>query len=313
MVDFMLALNVVFPMFVYMAAGFFIRKAGLFSEENFRKLGSLNFKCFIPLILFYNVYNAELEDIFQRDILLFALVLILAVFFLAWGLCRFFIPDRRDAVSVAHCIYHSNYVLFGLAIAGTLCRGNGLATISAMAAIIVPVFNVLAVIIFSVSTREEVHVGQVIANIFKNTVVDAGIIGVVFNLVGIHHLPQIIDTPINVLGTMATPVALIALGGILTFNSMRDHRRSLTITVIIKLVAVPVGALALAILFGFRGDLLIVILAIFAAPADVSSTPIATQLGGNGKLTGEIVASSSIFSLLSIFLFTLLLSTFGFI
>ncbi|MCC8141137.1 MAG: AEC family transporter [Lachnospiraceae bacterium] len=313
MVDFMLSLNVVFPMFVYMAAGFCIRKAGLFSEEGFRKLGAFNFRCFIPLILFYSIYNADLEDIFQHDVLIFSVVMILIIFFVAWALCMRLIKDRRNAVSIAQCIFHSNYVLFGLAIAGTLCKGNGLATVSALAAVIVPVFNILAVILFSVTLKEKVHVGKLILDIFRNTLVDAGIIGVIFNLCGIHNLPQIIDTPISVLGTMATPVALIALGGIITFDSLRDHRHHLTLTVIIKLVIVPAIALIFAVLFGFRDDLLIVILAIFAAPTDVGSTPLANMLEGNSKLTGEIVASTSIFSLITIFLFTLVLSRFGFI
>ncbi len=313
MVDFQLSFNTVFPIFVYMMAGFCIRKAGLFSEENFRKLGAVNFRCFIPLILFYSVYNSDLEDIFQRDILVFALIVILAVFFLSWFLCRRLIKDRRNAVSTAQCLFHSNFVLFGLAIANALCKGNGLATVSALAAVIVPLYIVLTVIIFSVTLKEEIHVGMILKDIFTSTVVDAGIIGVVFNLVGIHQLPTFLDTPINVLGTMATPVALICLGGLVTFESMRDHRNHLTITVIIKLVVIPAGAIIAAILLGFRNDLLIVILAIFAAPAEPGCTPLANQLDGNGKLTGEIVASTSIFSLVSIFLFTLVLSRLGFI
>ncbi len=313
MVDFILSLNVVFPMFVYIAAGFCIRQAGLFSEDAFRKLGAFNFQCFIPLILFYNVYNADLEDIFQHELLLFCVVLILAIFFLAWVLCRHLIRDRRDAVSTAHCLFRSNYVLFGLAIAGTLCKGNGLATVAALAAIIVPLFNVLAVILFSVSLKEKIHVGQIILSIFKNTIVDAGIIGVIFNLVGIHSLPAFVETPISVLGTMATPVALLALGGIVTFSSMRDHRYHLILTALIKLVGIPAGALAAAIALGFRGDLLIVILAVFAAPTDVGATPMSHQLEGNSRLTGEMVATTSIFSLVTIFLFTLLLSSLGFI
>ncbi len=313
MLDFQLALNVVFPLFVYMAAGFCIRKAGLFSEDGFRKLGAFNFRFFIPLILFYSVYNAELEDIFQHEVLIFSLVLILAIFFLTWFLCLRIVKDRRNAVSIAHCLYHSNYVLFGIALASSLCSGNGLATISALAAIIVPVLNILAVIIFSVTLDEKIHVGRIILNIFKNTLVDAGILAVILNLCGVHQLPLIIDTPIYMLGTMATPLALISLGGIITFDSMREHRSHLAAAVIIKLVVIPAGALAAAIMFGFRNDLLVVILAIFATPTEVGATPVATQFGGNGKLTGEIVASTSIFSLITIFLFTLLLSSFGFI
>ena len=87
---------------------------------------------------------------------------------------------------------------------------------------------------------------------------------------------------------MASPFALICLGGMLSFRSMRHHRKKLGVVIAGRLFIVPVIGLAVGILLGYRDVELVGLLAVFASPTAVASGPMAQAMGGNGQLAGEI-------------------------
>lgn len=310
--NFLLAVKVVLPLLIYMAVGFMTRRRGIFSAENFKALNRMTFRIFMPLTLFFNIYEAEMGETVRPGIFLFAVTVILLQFTVLWiGYTRS-IKSKPDCATMIQGTYRSNFVLFGNVITASLSGESGLALVAALAAVVVPVFNILAVILFEVKRENELKIGRMILNIFKNPLVDAGILGAVFK---VFHLPfpTLLQQPLATLGDIATPLALTALGGMLSLGSIIQHRNYLLTAVFGKLIAVPVIALSAAIMMGYRGDALVAVLAIFASPTAVASTPMAQSMGGNGELAGEIVAATSVCCIITIFLFVLFLSGKNFI
>lgn len=305
--NFLLAVKVVLPLLIYMAVGFMTRKRGIFSAENFRALNRMTFRIFMPLTLFFNIYEAELGEVIKPGIFIFALSFILLQFIALWVILTRSIKCKPDCATMIQGIYRSNFVLFGNVITASLSGESGLALVAALAALVVPVFNILAVILFEVKRENELKIGRMIINIFKNPLVDAGILGAVFKIFDLPF-PALLQQPLATLGDIATPLALTSLGGMLSLGSIIKHRNYLITAVIGKLIVVPVIAVSAAIMFKFRGDALVAVLAIFASPTAVASTPMAQSMGGNGELAGEIVAATSVCCIVTIFLFVLFLS-----
>ncbi|MCQ2510519.1 MAG: AEC family transporter [Lachnospiraceae bacterium] len=312
MESFYLALSVVVPMLIYMLTGGIITRLGIFKPDQFRALNTMLFKVFIPLSLFFNVYSVDLRTVIVPDIFLFCALGVIVVLFLALFATRNLVKDRIDQATLVQGIYRSNFVLFGLTIAQSLCDEDGVALVSALSAVVIPLFNMLAVILFELSKGGKVKLKKLIISIFKNPLVDAGLIAGALSLMRVHF-PALLESPLKTLGGIATPVALVALGGILSFESVVAHRKLLVIGVLGRLVAVPCLMLAAGILMGFRGNELIAIMAVFGSPTAVASAPMAQAMGGNGDLAGEIVVMTSVFCLFSIFLYTFLMSSFGLI
>lgn len=312
MESFYLALSVVVPMLIYMLTGGIITRLGIFKPDQFRALNTMLFKVFIPLSLFFNVYSVDLRTIIVPDIFLFCSLGVIVILFLALFATRNLVKDRIDQATLVQGIYRSNFVLFGLTIAQSLCDEDGVALVSALSAVVIPLFNMLAVILFELSKGGKVKLKKLIISIFKNPLVDAGLIAGALSLMRVHF-PALLESPLKTLGGIATPVALVALGGILSFESVVAHRKLLVIGVLGRLVAVPCLMLAVGILMGFRGNELIAIMAVFGSPTAVASAPMAQAMGGNGDLAGEIVVMTSVFCLFSIFLYTFLMSSFGLI
>lgn len=312
MESFLLAVSVVLPLIVYMAAGGIIRKLDILSEENFKAMNRMIFRIFIPLALFFSIYKANLKAAMQPELFIFAVVSVLIAFGITWRIIMRCVKDIRDAATMIQGIYRSNFVLFGTTIGLAMCGDDGMAAIAALSAIIVPMFNILAVILFESIRGGEMKLKETLINIFKNPLVDAGILGIVVNLSG-FRIPELFYEPLSTLGDIATPLALVTLGGMLSLGSMVSHRKCLIAVVLGRLVIIPGFVMALAIALGFRNENLVAVLAIFGSPTAVASAPMAQAMGGNGGLAGEIVAVTSLCCIVTIFLFVFGLSNMGFV
>ena len=312
MESFFLAASVVTPLLIYMVIGGFIRKLGLVSEISFKQMNEMTFKAIIPFALFFDVYESDLTRVIIPNLFLFVMCVILLIFIVTFFIVTRFIKNNGDAATVIQGIYRSNYVLFGGAIAGSLCADEGIATVAALAALVVPAFNILAVVLFEVMRKGAVNKTGLLLRVFKNPLVDAGILGALFSFLKIP-LPDLLASPLKTLGDISTPLALLILGGLLSFRSLVSHRKYLTAAILGRLVVIPLTALIIAVLLGFRNDSLIAVLAVFGAPTAVASAPMAQSMGGNGALAGEIVVMTSLFCIVTIFLFVFTLSGLGLI
>lgn len=119
------------------------------------------------------------------------------------------------------------------------------------------------------------------------------------------------------LARMATPLALIVLGGQLEMKEIKGYRKELIAGVLMRLVGAPaVGfsllyvAVRLGLLVVGRPEIAVVV-AIFGSPLAVSSIVMANEMGGDGHLDGQIVVWSSIFGMLSLFVLISILRSHG--
>ena len=79
-----------------------------------------------------------------------------------------------------------------------------------------------------------------------------------------------------------------------------------------KLILFPAAFLGAAILMGFRGAELVVLLSLFGSPIAVSSFTMAQQMGGDDQLAGQLVIFSSVLSIGTMFLLIWGLNYFAF-
>ena len=299
-------------MIIYMVTGWIIRKFKICRIETFKAWNQLIFRVFIPLSLFTSICEADLGELVQPRLFIFIEIMLISQCEITWIALRRVVADRRDHATMVQGIARSNYVLFGMALAANLSDSKGVALVAALSAMVVPTINIMSVVLFEMIRGEKVRPGRLLLHILQNPIVTAGLIGIVFSLLKIP-IPGLVMDSLKKLGSTATPIALMILGGILSFESIKRHRNLLCIAAVGRLVLFPAAALTLGLLLGYRGNELVAILAVFGAPTAVASTPTAQAMGGNVDLAAEIVAVTSTGCLLTIFLMVLLMSRAGFI
>ena len=141
MENFLLALNVVLPIFFIMTLGFLLKKIKMVDEHSLNIMNKLVFRVFMSTLLFLNVYNiGDLSALSMDNLKLlgYAFIIILVVLFIAWLIYMPKVKDKRKLSVLIQGVYRGNFVLFGLAIVDSIYGKEGLATVSLLTIVVIP-------------------------------------------------------------------------------------------------------------------------------------------------------------------------------
>ena len=315
--DLSLSFSVVFPLFIYMFIGIVARKAGLLDEQTSSSMNAFNFKVLFAVNMFRNVFTAR--DSFYADSFGYLAVSVgytLLVFMIFYYTIPLFWKEKPRASSVIQGCYRGNSMLFAIPVVETLCGVENSAIASMCVSIVVPVYNILAVVLFETMRGNKVEIRPLIKSIFRNPLIIGAIIGGIAaaasSLIG-FDIPKTVMTPISVLSSMNSPLSLILLGAGLNLGSIKKDLKDLAFVCFMKLIAVPAGVAAVCLALGYKGIPFISLFAIFCVPTAVSSYPMAEQMGGDGPFSAEVIASTSLLSLVTVFIWVACLQACGII
>ncbi len=310
--SFVLSLKVIFPLIIFMGIGFIVRKTDMISDKAVKEMNTVVFRVLLSTMMFFNIYQSDLSSDFDVRILIYAVVSLAVMFLIAAVIIRRRIADKTIAPVVIQGIYRSNFVLFGLQVTASICGRHNLGMASVLISVIIPLYNILAVFLFETYRNGNVNKKALIKGITTNPLIIASVAGLLTKLFDLHFI-KLIDTTLSEISALATPMSLILLGATITFEGLKKYKKYLIVCTAGRLIIVPAVFITLAVVLGFRGNGLVALMVMFASPTAVSSFPMATQMGGNSELAGQIVAVTTVFSTISIFIFTYILKFYGFI
>ncbi len=327
--------NAIAPILILTLIGYYCRRSGLLSLPAIREINRFDFRFGLSCLMFVNIYEInEFKDI-PLDILAFTLGMLclftILGFLFAGKITK---QENRKGVVIQAC-FRSNYAIIGIVLAQELAgrKGAMLATLFQLPTVIY--FNFVSVIVLSIYSekKEKIDFKGICKKLSKNPLIIGLIAGVI--ALGIRQLiPAGADgelvfrldrdvpwlyTAVKNLSRMATPLALVALGGQLELSDTKDFGRELRISVLCRLVMAPLTGLSLALLadsFGFfrlTPECCAVMVAAFGSPMAVSSVVMSAEMGADDLFAGQIVVWTSILSMLSLFVITGILRGFGYL
>ena len=332
-------LNAVLPIIFCIIIGYAVKLLKIFPDSFWGTLNKLCFRVFLPLLLFKNIYDIKnISDVGTYwKIILFCAITIIVIFFLGLLFVKFMIPEDKQKGVLLQCIFRSNYAIIGIGLIELLAVGNETAKgIGAViSAVSIPLFNVLAIISLSIFVKDEngkkPNPKEIIIKICKNPLIIGVLLGLIFltiksliiNFGGfVYTNDALVDqngnkanifleyngvgfiyTTIKWLAQCASPVALIALGGGFTFSAIARLKKQIIIGTTIRVLIVPVTALIIAYFLGFNDIRYFpALIALFGTPVAVSSVPMASEMGNDSELAGQLVVWTSLTSSITLFL-----------
>lgn len=306
----MISANAVLPMCLIMALGYGTRRLGWIRREEIFAINKIAFRIFLPCLLYYNVYCSDLSGSFDPLLMAYAVGGVLLTFGLSLGytLLTEKLPERRGVMIQG--MFRSNYVIMGIPVATALLGSDQLGTVSILIAVVVPLFNMLAVVVLEVFRGQRPKPLHVLGQIVKNPLVIASALGILTLAAGIR-LPHILERTIQNVSAIASPLQLFLLGAFFQFSGLKTYRRELVTVSAAKLIISPGLFLGLGALLGFRGVAFVSLIGIFASPTAVNSFTMAQQMGGDAELAGDIVVTTSAVSILTMFLWIFLFKSLG--
>ena len=306
--------NVIAPVFFMMVLGYLlVNYTSLADRQLTKQANAIVFKIFLPCMLFYNVYQSDIGAEIQGRIKLciWAAGGLIILFILLCLIVPKVVKQENQQGVVIQGIFRSNYVIFGVAVVQNMYGSKSTTTAAILSAILVPMYNFLAVVALSIfGEKRETDWKKIIMDIIKNPLILSSMLGVVFSLLGIR-LPTAVDTTVQDLAKLSTPIAFMILGGDLDFSKVKGNLKLSSVVLTIKLVILPLIMIPMVVMMGYKdADLLSALLA-YQTPVAVSSYIMAQQAGADGQLAGQLVVFSSVLSIFTLFVTIFILRTMG--
>lgn len=305
-----LSFSAVAPIFLFILIGVIVRKAKLLNSKELARMNAMVFRVMFPFLLFNNIYTAQPQEAFHPRLLLFALVSVAVIYLCAIAVTCLIEKDNPKRGSMVQAIYRSNMVVMGLPLVSNLFGEEKLGTTALVVTIVVPIYNILAVVTFELFRGGKPNVFKILKNIAKNPLVIGAALGLIAMLFEIR-LPEFASSVVSQLAGAAAPITLIILGASFKLGSTKESMRDLIISVGARLVIIPAVFLSVAVALGFRGEDFATLIALFCTPVAVTSFTMAQQMGGDSDLAANSVVFSSVISCVTMFLWIFLFKQLG--
>ena len=308
--NFIICVNAVIPSAIYLIIGITLKVTGVMKDEEVKKFTHVVFVTLYPFIMFDNLYGKNIAENMDARLGIYAVVFTALQFAASWLFVCKIEKSNYERGSMIQALYRSNYVLMGFPIAINLFGKGNITAVAIIMILVVPFYNISAVILFETFRGGKVDFRQMLKRILTNPIIDGGIAAFIVMILGIN-LPQPIVNTVGTLSDATAPIAMILLGAALNINGFSSDRWRIAVCTIGKLVVFPAIGIAGAVFLGIRDVQLIAVTLMVAAPVALASYAMASSMGGNGKLAGELVVVTTIASCFTIPVFLFILKTNG--
>jgi len=300
------------PLLLLMMSGYILKKRGVLNHDFLSDLNNLVYKIAMPILLFNNIYDSTLDFASNSKLILFCVVATLIAIITTIPVVCLLVKQNDKRGVIIQGICRSNFLLFGLEISRALYGKDGTYLISIVMSFVMVIHNIASIIILEAFSDGKLDIKRILSSVYKNNLLRAIVLALIISALNIQ-VPEFLSTTLNSVSKIATPLALIILGGFFNFKRLRPNSYYLIISVLGKLIIIPTIALLAAVSLGFSGIELAVIVSIIATPTAVSSFSIAKEMNADYELAGQIVAVTCFLCIFTLFIFIVGLTQLGYI
>lgn len=312
--DLMFSVSIILPMVILVFIGLQLRRVGIFSKHFLVGANKLVFYIAIPSLLFISVSTSNLSQIFDPFFAIFLLAGTTVAFLLLWLFTYLILRKRAPDVISAFVqgSFRGNIVIVAIPILFSILGEEGQALGGLSIAVLIPLFNFLSIILLVTHSEKggKISVKSLIIGIVKNPPIIATASAILVYILNIQ-LPGFLISTLSYTSSIATPLALMCLGGGLSFQGFDKKFKYSFISAFIKVVGIPVMFTIAAFLVGFRGESLITIAIVQGVPTAVAGHVMIVEIGGDTYVSGTNILISTVMSAFTMTLAIFTLRTLG--
>ena len=292
------SLSVTGPIFVVLALGYWLMRRRLI-DDGFINTGSrLVFNVALPALLFISIGKTRFHEAANPELIAFGVVASIVVWLVLELVAARLVPEPRDRGVVVQGGFRSNMGIVGLAYCVNAYGDDGLVAASLYLALVTIVFNVIAVITLGRSLNRSQGLGATARSIVTNPLIIAIVLALPVSWLALD-LPGWVLQSGQYFANLTLPLALLCTGAALDFRQLRREVGSTMLASAAKLVAVPLTFVLGGLAWGFRGIDLGVLLLMSSAPTAAASYVMVRAMGGNATLAANIIALTTVGSILT--------------
>lgn len=284
--------SILLPVFLVILLGYGIGRSGLFNVDQIRAIGRFILAVALPALIFGAVSTARIGEVFRLDYLAVYLAASLSAFAISLAWFRFGPAaggrvTRLDKAAVrAMGTAISNSALIGLAIL-TQIFGHAAAG-PVVLNMLVETFLMLPLLLtmIELGQGDHGHVGAALRgagrNLLRSSMIWAIVLGALFAATGLA-LPQPVARSVQMVGSIAAPLALITIGATLAGVRLAGQGGAIVAIACGKLLLHPALVLAFLTLVPVRDPMFRTSIILLAAMPTFSTLAVFSQIADDSE------------------------------
>jgi hypothetical protein len=297
-----IVLNSLFPIFVLLLLGWFLRKQGLTDAVFLKNADRLIYYFFFPVMLFWKIGGASFESGIDWDFCLAALCAVLTMFAISALVIKLGRISNFKAGSFSQSCYRFNTYI-GVAVILNSLGAEGVKYFGILIGFAIPLINVFAVTTLIWYSGKEIDLRKRLSiaglALVSNPLIIGCLAGIAYSRL-IGWFPVFVDNSLSLISMVALPLALMSIGGSLTFAGIRGNLALSFLAAALKLIALPIIGWAFFHLFNVTGIPLKVGLIFFALPASTAIYVLSSQMNSDTDLASSAIVLSTFLSFFSL-------------
>lgn len=265
---------------IYILAGMILVKTKVLTSETLDPISRFVIKMALPVLIFVNIIDGvESDTLFHSlSILVIAAVFYVCMFVISQGMTKLFHLEGDQAGIYQAISMFGNVGFMGIPIITSIFPENGILYVS--------VFTVIdQFMLWTMGVKLTTPCGKGKFNPKKliNPATVAIFTAIFLVITGIR-IPQILDNGLQKIGSTASPLAMIYVGGIFACIDIRRYLKELALygIVLLKMLLVPVVMYGILRLFPISEEIHLTMALIAGMPAMTSVVMMANSSGSDG-------------------------------
>jgi predicted permease len=278
-----------------------LKRIRLTSDTFLSAADRLVYFVFFPLMLFWKIGGAGSIGV-DGALVAACTGALLAIYTASWIGIRLLPVDAYQAGSFSQSCYRFNTYI-GMAVVINALGEEAAGVFGVLIGVMIPIINLLAVatlIWYSDKTVAARHRKHVLTRaILSNPL----IIGCAAGMLYAHTFrgfPVFVDNTLRLAGYLTLPLALLSIGGNLTFSNFREYIKPSLAAAAIKLLALPAAGFVFLQLFGVSGTSRQVAMIYFALPTSTAIFVLSSQLNSDIRLASAAIVTSTLLGVVSL-------------
>ncbi|MEZ8017052.1 AEC family transporter [Vibrio splendidus] len=298
--QFAFSASVTGPICLMLFLGVMLKRIGLINDNFIDVASKVVFQVTLPAMLFLSIVQSNHNFSASSTLVAFGVIANFVFFLLTIFSTKLVFRGSKDQGVIIQGGFRANTAIIGLAYVANIYGNQGVALAAIYVASLTVLYNIQAVIALTPKGEDTgTKAIKVIAkSITKNPLIIAIFLAVVFYALSIP-IPNMVADAGQYFANMTLPLALLCTGGSLDISSLKQEKLSTWFASSYKLIASPLLITLAGWYLGFEGLDLGLIFLMSAAPTAAASYVMARAMGGNSTLAANIIALTTVVSLIT--------------
>lgn len=276
-----------------------LRTSGILDESRTQRLNDVAYYVALPALIFVSTYDRAIDELLTPALFLGLLAVVFGTAGLAWVVHRSRPASGRQSVAIVQS-YHSNIGYLGL----PLVAATFDAQVTAIASVVLGVVSLtqvpLTVLVLTTINGADATVGSELGRLARNPVLVTLLAGLTVGSLGLS-LPAVVTGGLDVLGTLALPIALLCVGASLQLDRPDVDVGATGSVVALKIALMPALGWLVFSLLSVDAATFTATIVMLGTPTAVSTYVFANELGGDETFASLNVFLTTLASVASLF------------